>query len=183
MPPSGEAELIEKARRGGTEAFEELARRYSAMLLAYARAICGDHHAAFDVVQQTLLIAYRKLDLFFPEADFGTWLRSIARREALEMRRQIGRARAVTLEAVEAYYQDPGPPETSPRRRALSECMESLEGRAGRLVRGHYFEGMKIPDLARSAGMTVAAAKQLLYRVRLTLHDCVRRRLGMEEVS
>lgn len=180
MPGPGEAELIARARRGGAEAFEELARRYSAMLFAYARAVCGDHHAAFDVVQQTLLIAYRKLDLFFPEADFGTWLRSIARREALDVRRQIGRSRAITLEAVEAYYQDPDPPEASPRRRALAECVGSLEGRAGRVVRSHYYEGVKIPELARSAGMTAPAVKQLLYRARLALRECVRRRLSLE---
>ena len=75
-----DAELLDLARAGKPEAFERLVEPYVPMLLAYSRAVSGDYHLAMDVVQQTLLVAYRKLHHFFPEADFGVWLRAIARR-------------------------------------------------------------------------------------------------------
>ena len=76
-----------------------------AALLAYSRAICGDFHAAQDVVQETALIAYRNLDRFFAEADFATWLKAIARRQALAARRKLGRHRLAAEELLEAVYE------------------------------------------------------------------------------
>lgn len=180
MAPSGEAELLGLAKGGDRPAFERLVRPYLAMLFAYSRAIAGDYHAAHDIVQQALLIAYRKLNLFFPEADFGTWLRAIARREALDARKKKARPALVTLEAIEAFYQDPGPPEESPRRAALGECLRGLGGRMGDVVRGHYFDGLHVGAIAERVGMTAAAVKQLMYRARLALRDCVRKRLQAE---
>jgi RNA polymerase sigma-70 factor (ECF subfamily) len=177
---SGEDRLLEAAKGGDKRAFERLVLPYLPMLFAYGRAICGDYHAAHDVLQQTLLITYRKLALFFPEADFGTWLRAIARREALDARKKLGRSPSLTLEAVEAFYQDPAPPGESPRRRALAECLGSLAGRMGEVVRGHYFQGLRLSELASRVGLTAAAAKQLLYRARTALRECVQRRVNLE---
>jgi RNA polymerase sigma-70 factor (ECF subfamily) len=174
-----ENELLDLAKAGRPEAFERLVQPHVPMLLAYSRAIAGDYHLAFDVVQQALLVAHRKLHLFFPEADFSVWLRAIARREALDARRRAGRAAVLSLDAVEAAYEDPEPGE-SPRRAALERCLGGLEGKSGRLVRSHYFQGTDLASLSRSLGMTVAGAKQLLYRTRLALRECIRKRLAAE---
>jgi len=175
-----EAALLERAKAGGREAFERLVEPHVPMLFAYGRALCGDYHLAMDVVQQTLLIAYRKLHLFFPEADFSVWLRAICRREALDTRRRAARAApSVLVEAVEAAYETAGP-EDSPRRGALARCLGSLEGRSGQLVRRHYFDGTDLATLSKALGMTLAAAKQLLYRTRLALRECIRKRLAAE---
>lgn len=173
-----EAALLERAKAGRREAFERLVEPHVAMLFAYGRALCGDYHLAMDVVQQTLLIAFRKLHLFFPEADFSVWLRAIARREALDARRRASRTALITLDAIESAYEEPA--EDSPRRGALVRCLGSLEGRSGQLVRRHYFEGVDLSSLSKALGMTVAAAKQMLYRTRLALRDCIRKRLAAE---
>ncbi len=175
-----EEELLALAKSGRPEAFERLVEPHVPMLLAYSRAIAGDYHLAMDVVQQTLLIAYRKLHHFFPEADFSVWLRAIARREALDARRRSHRAAVLALETIETAYEDPEPDGDSPRRRALERCLGSLDGRTGRLVRGHYFEGTGLASISKSLGMTLAAAKQMLYRTRLALRECIRKRLATE---
>jgi RNA polymerase sigma-70 factor (ECF subfamily) len=175
-----EAELLGRAKAGSREAFERLVGGHVPMLFAYSRAVCGDYHQALDVVQQTLLIAYRKLNLFFPEADFSVWLRAIARREGLDARRRSSRAPLVTLETIESVCESPSPEEESPRRRALEDCLGSLGGKTVRLVRSHYFEGRDLSSLSSALGMSLAAAKQLLYRTRLALRDCIRKRLASE---
>jgi RNA polymerase sigma-70 factor (ECF subfamily) len=180
MEGRDQSELVAEAKAGSVEAFEDLVKPHVPMLFAYGRAICGDYHDANDVVQATLIIAYRKLNHFFPEADFSTWLRAIARREALDARKKRARSRLITMEQIEEVYSNPLPVETSPRKRALVECLKQLSGRAGKIVRTHYFEGDRLGAIAKKLNMTLAAVKQLLYRARLSLMDCIRKRLSME---
>jgi RNA polymerase sigma-70 factor (ECF subfamily) len=180
MDAVNEAELLARAQAGDTAAFEESVKPHLAMLFAYSRAICGDHHAAQDVVQETVLIAYRKLSLFFVEADFSTWLRAIARREALNARKKLAKMPLLAEDAIERYYAEPQSEAESPERQALRACLQLLAGRMSSVIRGYYFEGRPLAELAASMNQTVSAVKQLLYRARLALRDCVRRRLAQE---
>ncbi len=180
MDAANEVELLAQAQAGDAAAFEEAVKPHLPMLFAYSRAICGDYHAAQDVVQESVLIAFRKLSHFFPEADFATWLRAIARREALNARKKLAKVMLVTEEAIERYYSDASSEAGSPEREALQVCLKLLAGRMSKVIRGHYFEGRPLAELATSMNQTVSAVKQLMYRARLTLRDCVRRRLAQE---
>jgi RNA polymerase sigma factor (sigma-70 family) len=183
MPASQEADLLARARAGDAEAFEDLLVPHLPMLFAYCRAICGDYHWAQDVVQETALIAYRNLNHLFPEVDLASWLKAIARRQALAARRQAARLGTWAEEALEAAYADPGPETLAPERDALARCLEGLDPRSGRLVRGHYFEGLRLTQLADALGLNLNTVKTLLYRARLSLKDCMQRRLRMEGLS
>ncbi|HYK41174.1 MAG TPA: sigma-70 family RNA polymerase sigma factor, partial [Thermoanaerobaculia bacterium] len=63
-------------------------------LIRYAKWLLGDLEAARDVVQETFLRAYRKLDQFAGQAKFTTWLTKIAIHEArARVRRTSARRR------------------------------------------------------------------------------------------
>jgi RNA polymerase sigma-70 factor (ECF subfamily) len=175
-----ETRLITAARSGDPKAFERVLRPHLPMLFAYARAICGDFHAAEDVVQETAEVAYRKLAYLIPEADFAGWLKAIARRQALAARRKLTKTALAVDEVLERVYQDPSPASEGRRGEALADCMDKLDGRAAQAVRGHYFQGLRLGELAEQMGMSAAAMRQLIHRVRVLLLDCVRRRLGAE---
>ena len=180
MGHPSETRLIAVAQGGDAGAFEKALRPHLPMLFAYSRAICGDFHAAEDVVQETCQIAYRKLNYLIPEADFAGWLKAIARRQALAARRKLSRAAPVVEELIEQVYQDPTPATEGAKGEALQECIDKLEGRAAQAVKGHYFEGLKVADLAERMDTSPVALRQLLHRVRVLLLDCVRRRIGVE---
>lgn len=184
-PDNDDAErtLLARAKAGEIAAFETVLRPHLPMLLAYARAICGDFHRAQDVVQETALVAYRNLDHLFPEADFASWLKAIARRQALAARRQDVRLSAWTDEALEAAYADPTPEAVAPEREALARCLEKLDEQAGRIVRGHYFDGAKLAALAESLRLNLNTVKTVLHRARLSLQECVERRLRTERAG
>jgi RNA polymerase sigma-70 factor (ECF subfamily) len=183
MDASQEAELLGKAKAGNPEAFEALLVPHLPMLFAYSRAISGDHHRAQDVVQETAMIAFRNLTHLFPEVDFAAWLKAIARRQALAARRQSARLGTWTEEALEAAYTDPTPQALAPERDALSRCLETLDPRSSRLVRGHYFDGLRLMQLATDLDLNLNTVKTLLFRARLALKDCVQRRLRAEGLS
>lgn len=184
MSDPNEADLIALAKMGDAAAFGRAVAPHIPMLIASSRAIVGDYHLAQDVVQQALLVAYRKLNLFFDEAEFRTWVRAIAHREALNARRRKVKAGSkcalILEEAVNAIYTAPAPPESTPMVRALEECLKRLRGRMLQAVTGYYYEGKRLGDVASAMGVTVTAARQLLYRVRLGLKDCVERKVQAE---
>ena len=180
MSADDESDLLDKAKAGDGAAFELLLVPHLPMLFAYSRAICGDYHAAADVVQQTALIALRRLDRFFPEADFAAWLKAIARREALSARRKTVKLTPLVEEVIEAAYADPAPAAVAPQREALAKCLELLPGRSRDVIRAHYFDGLRLLDIAAATKVKLNTVKSLLHRARLSLDDCVRRRLGLE---
>lgn len=175
-----ETKLLAAAKAGSPDAFERALRPHLPMLFAYSRAICGDFHAAEDVVQETAQIAYRKLNYFIPEADFAGWLKAIARRQALAARRKLTKSSVVAENVIEKIYQDPMTATADRRGEALEVCLKQLGGRAAEAVRAHYFDGIKLNDLAPKLSMSPAAVRQMLHRVRLLLLDCVQKRLGVE---
>lgn len=174
-------DLLARAKRGDAEAFELLVTPHLAMLFAYSRAICTDYHAAQDVVQETAIIAFRNLEHLFPEVDFCTWLRAIARRQALEARRKLHRFPKFAEDALERVYQDPAAPAVLAQRRLLNDCIRALGERVQDVIREHYFRGSGLSEVATRLKTSVAAVKQLLYRARKMLEECVKKRLSLEQ--
>ncbi len=80
-------DLVAMARQGGENAVRLLIRRNNRRLFRVARAVLRDDGEAEDVVQETYVKAFTKLDSFRGEALFSSWLTRIALNEAL------GRAR------------------------------------------------------------------------------------------
>src|ERR1700741_300296 len=78
-----EAELLRRARRGDRKAFDHLAGRYSARLLATSRRILRNSADAEDNVQNVLVKAYTNLRQFHENAFLSTWLTRITINEAL----------------------------------------------------------------------------------------------------
>lgn len=91
-PPSRskDLELAARAIAGDPEAFVAIVRGHNRLLFRTARGIVPDADAQ-DVVQETYLRAFRRLDSYRGEAALGTWLARMAINVALTMRRQQGR--------------------------------------------------------------------------------------------
>jgi RNA polymerase sigma-70 factor (ECF subfamily) len=177
-----EEELLELALKGDKSAFEDALRPHLAMLLAYSRAICGDFHAAEDVVQETALVAFRRLNRLFPEVDFATWLRGIAKRQAFAARRQQTKAIPLLDDALELAYAD-AEPANDREHDALSNCISRLGDKVGRIVHQHYRDGMALAEVAEGLNMSVGAVKVAMHRARMQLKDCVRNYLQRKDES
>ena len=76
-------ELVALARQGGENAVRALIKRNNQRLFRVARAVMRNDAEAEDVVQETYVRAFTKLELFRGESQFSTWLTRIALNEAL----------------------------------------------------------------------------------------------------
>src|SRR5687767_12829480 len=83
-----ESTLVTEAQRGDRAAFEELVRRVSRLLYARLYLETGDAHQAEDLLQETLLTAYRTLKQLTEPAKFRSWLLRIAQNTAIDAARR-----------------------------------------------------------------------------------------------
>jgi RNA polymerase sigma-70 factor (TIGR02960 family) len=89
--PGREDELLRRAREGDEPAFRELADIYRARLQLHCYRIVGSVQDAEDLVQETLLAAWRGLDRFEGRASLRSWLYRIATNRCLNALRDRGR--------------------------------------------------------------------------------------------
>jgi RNA polymerase sigma factor (sigma-70 family) len=87
-----DSELVLQALAGSKTAFETIVRRYNRLLFRTARGVVGDDAEAQDVVQETYLRAFTRMQTFRGDSALGTWLARIAINLALSSQRKKGRA-------------------------------------------------------------------------------------------
>lgn len=75
---STDQELIQEVRTGNRRAYSELVKRHQKALLRMALRFVKDLDTAEDVVQESFIKAYEKLNLFEGRASFKSWLFQIA---------------------------------------------------------------------------------------------------------
>lgn len=89
-------QLVEQARGGDRDAFASLAAASIGKLFNIAQLMVGDHDLAEDVVQETLVLAWRDLKGLRDPGGFDAWLHRIlvrsVYREARRERRRSSRA-------------------------------------------------------------------------------------------
>ena len=71
------------------------------------RSVIRDDDTALDVLQDSYLKAFRRLDQLGDPSKFRAWVKSIARNQAVDVLRQKA---AIPFSALESDGADPGPP-------------------------------------------------------------------------
>jgi RNA polymerase sigma-70 factor, ECF subfamily len=86
-----EAELIERAARGDSQAFGQLVERYQRRVVGVAMAVVHNQDDAIELAQETFIRAYENLSKFESRSSFSTWLYRIAANLSIDFRRREGR--------------------------------------------------------------------------------------------
>src|SRR5213596_2130135 len=84
-------DVLERARSGDEIAFRELVEPYRSELQFHCYRILGSVQDAEDLLQETLLAAWRGLDRFEGRASVRSWLYRIATNRCLNALRDKGR--------------------------------------------------------------------------------------------
>jgi RNA polymerase sigma-70 factor (ECF subfamily) len=171
-------DLLAAAQAGDERAFRLLVEPYRRALEVHCYRILGSGQDAEDLVQETLLRAWRALDRFELRAQFQTWLYRIATNACLdELDRRPRRPVLVDpfpdgpLDATAAPTYDPA------ARYALREGMElalvraiqELPGRQRAVLIFRDVLGWTAPEVAEVLETTVASVNSALQRARATV--------------
>jgi RNA polymerase sigma-70 factor (ECF subfamily) len=167
-----------------SDRFDSLVREHQAGLRAYIRALGALDVWVDDLAQEAFLVAYRRLNRFEPGADFGCWLRGIARNLVLNERRKSARRSRLLQESIvdvlcaEGNRPPPAIPTTEPVLHAMADCVAQLPARSRELLQRRYAESNDAPTLARTFQLSAAAVRQTLVRTRMAVRRCIEGKLG-----
>ncbi|MEQ8172376.1 MAG: sigma-70 family RNA polymerase sigma factor [Candidatus Eremiobacterota bacterium] len=90
--------LVKKSKEGDFEAFEELVNLHEKHVYNIAWNMLRNQEDAEEVLQETFIKAYNKLNQFEGRSKFSTWLYRIATNEALMIIRKKNPAQPVSLD-------------------------------------------------------------------------------------
>ena len=169
---NGEHELLARARRGEVAAFEELTSAHLGHLVAVVTRLVGDRVEAEDVVQESLLRAWRSIAGFRGRSGFSTWLYRIAVNEANRSLLKGTRRREMTRVTDEPRFSAPsddGPArqaELRELRAALRTALLALPLPYRTAVVLRDIEGLSTREAAHIAGVGERAFKSRLHHGR-----------------
>jgi RNA polymerase sigma-70 factor (ECF subfamily) len=172
-------ELLSNAKSGDQRAFDELCLRYRGMLKQRIFKIVRNREDAEDVLQETLLSAYRHLDTFRGTCRVSTWMMKIGINTALMLLRK----RRSLPELISEQVSDDGQRFDSPAfrdrgldpeqsyianqmARKLRSAMQRLPVHSRSLMDLYYRKERRLKDAAAAIGISEGTAKSRLLRAR-----------------
>jgi RNA polymerase sigma-70 factor (ECF subfamily) len=194
--------VIERLRAADPAALETLMGQHGARLYRVAFGITRNHADAEEVVQDTFLTLFRKIDSFEGRAALGTWLYRVAANTALIKRRGKRSEIEVLLEDHLPKFTDDGHREGD-RARLLADWSatpdrELLSGEARKILEEsldllpeHYRAILVLRDVeelsneavAEVLDESVASVKSRLHRARMALRELLTHRLGPQHYA
>jgi RNA polymerase sigma-70 factor (ECF subfamily) len=174
--------LLACAQAGDERAFRDLVEPYRRALQVHCYRMLGSPQDAEDIVQETLLRAWRALERFEPRASLRTWLYRIATNACLdEIERRPRQPEPVEPFPNELLDQAATPTYDPAARYALREGLELallaaiqlLPGRQRAVLILRDVLGWTGPEVATLLDSTVASVNSALQRARSTIDSAL----------
>ncbi len=181
--------LVEEVLGGNQLSFQLLIERYQERIFALARHYTKSAVEIEDIVQDTFLKAYRRLDTFQRQSSFSTWLYRIAVNTALDFLKRTGRS---PVRAVEDPELTAAPvraqagsgvvlaaPDSRLEReevaRVTREVLEELPEIFRTVLVLREFEDLSYQEMADVLGISIGTVESRLFRARARFKDALLR--------
>ncbi len=164
-----EHDLVRRAQTGDPAAFQRLAEGQAETLLPCALTLCRDRQWAEDLVQETLVEAWRSLGRFDGRCRFSTWLYGILRHRFLKGIRRRGSAALAPLDATSAellVQLEPTPSSAAERAEdafRVQRAVAALPDEQRVVVELRFFAGARLDEIAAAVGCPLGTVKSRLH--------------------
>jgi RNA polymerase sigma-70 factor (ECF subfamily) len=179
--PTSEDELVPRLRRGDADAFRLLVDRYGDDLFRLACSSLGGEADAYDLVQETLVGAFRGIARFDGRSSLRTWLLRILFNQASKARRSRRLRQAVPLHAVDGsagarsgadadrtLVQAPPQPAVDAKIDVM-EMLQTLSAEHRQVLVLREIQRLSYGEIAEALGVPVGTVESRLYRARQDL--------------
>ena len=177
-----ERQLIIAARKGDDGAFEKLIERYRVKIYGICLRLLCDEHKARDAAQDAMIKIYLSLKHYHFRSAFATWVYSIARNTAMDLRRKNERKQDIALDGLPdggeslVIVEDRTGESLEQRelRRELAEMIRQLPEEQRRCVILKDIDGYSCEEIAEIVGISAGTVKSRLHRGRDRLQRMIR---------
>ena len=171
-------QLVDLAKAGDMQAFEELVSRHRDRVYVRAYSIMRNEALAVDLSQNAWVKAWQRLEQFHGEASFPTWLSRIVTNLCLDELRRQKRAR---MDSIEAMEESTGPIENRMEMETLDpieglsreELRERIDAALAKLSDKHRtvivlyeFEQLEYREIAEKMGTSIGTVMSRLFYAR-----------------
>jgi RNA polymerase sigma factor (sigma-70 family) len=168
-----EPALLDRVARGDREAFAALYRRYQRPLAAYLARLTGGLEGVDELVDDTLLVVWRRAASFAGRSRPSTWIFGIAYRKALKAlekrsRRRDDAALGSVREPVERRTPE-GAWDRRERAALVIAALEHLSPEQRAVVVLTYYQGLSYPEIAELVGCPLGTVKTRMFHARRKL--------------
>ena len=165
-----DAEIIARTLQDQAELFNILIQRYEPSVYAWVTRIVGDKEEVEDIVQETFLNAWQRLDTLRDYERFPAWLRSIAINNArMWHRRQYVQLTLIDslnkIDQEEAVFFSHSEEEWK-MKVALRTAIELLTPAHREVVEHHYFKGHSYAEIAGLLAISIDTVRSRLQKAR-----------------
>jgi RNA polymerase sigma-70 factor, ECF subfamily len=176
---SEDANLVQSTLDGDQSAFQTLVERYQGRLFALARHYTRNVVEIEDIVQDTFLKAYRRLDSFDHRSSFYTWIYRIATNTVLDVLKRRGRSPVQAVEDPEligeAAPRDLPAPSAKLEAKELSELTHEVLSHLPDIFRTvlvmREFDDMAYQEIADTLEISIGTVESRLFRARARFKD------------
>jgi RNA polymerase sigma factor (sigma-70 family) len=175
--PLDESELVDRARRGDTAAYEEIVQRYQGIAFRVAYVIAGSAADAEEAAQDGFVKAFRALGRFRPGAPFRPWLLQIVANEARNRRRSAVRRESLALRTAAEHASGEAAPSpeaavlVAERRETLLRALEALRAEDRDVISCRYLLELSEEETAATLGLRRGTVKSRTSRALARLRE------------
>lgn len=170
-----DAELVARARREDAWAIDAIYRRYVRLVASTAQRILRSDDEVDDIVQETFLIAFEKLDRLVEPAALRGWLARIAISRVHRRFRWRKWTRLWSTTELEASLHDQASNEASPEQRAELALVDRALARLPLKLRIpwvlRHVIGYRLEDVATACDCSLATVKRRIAEAEAVVAD------------
>lgn len=175
-------QLIARIREGETHLYADIVRHYRGDVRRVALLMLADNLVTENVVQQTFINAYERLDDFRRGEEFGYWVKAIARNLVRDELKKSSRERG-RMALYRDYLIAKLSTEDQGQRReqilveALGHCRAKLPATAAAAIELRYDRELSFDEVGHAIGRSAEATRQIVTRARIALKLCIQKRM------
>lgn len=164
-------ELINECRNNNRKAQKELYDRFSSNLFASCLKYAPNYEEAQDILQDTFITIFKKIDQFKDEGSFEGWCRRIAVNTALQHYRKKKVFNLVNEDQIKDEEVEEETDDIDLKN--LLAMVQQLPDRYRMVFSMYVLDGYSHKEIARSMNITEGTSKSNLARARLHLKEMI----------
>ncbi|GGA30035.1 RNA polymerase sigma factor [Dyella nitratireducens] len=166
-----EAALLSRVAAEEKDAFEALYRLYSPRLQRFVRGVTKQPALVEEILDDTMMVVWRKAYTFNHSAKVSTWILAIAYRQSLKALKRLGQ-RQDTEPYEGADASTPGPDDALQQqevRKHLDDALAALSPEQRAVMELTYYFGYACREIAQIMGCPVDTVKTRMFYARRKL--------------